>query len=430
MRRCAAFPVRSWHYTGYVVWTTTVTCVPSRVETVNREGHSAAHRPRVGRTLAVDVPLGLAVGVLAIAASHFVPAGPGGPRWPPGEGLPNVEAADVALLAYPAIAAVAGGVMLRRLWPRGAFAVSALGAAAALAAGAGSPPLVVGLLLTTYALTAALPPRSWAPWTAFLVPVLAAVPFGDRPIGRPDAELAALLPIVALALVPLALGTLARARREGARREREEELRRSVYEERLRIAREVHDVVGHSLSVISMQAGVALHVLDKQPEQAQPSLEAIRQTSKDALEELRGTLAVFRAPESAPAGERAPLPGLDDVGDLVSAVDADGRSVDLTVEGEPATLPASVDNAAYRIIQEALTNIVRHTGGAGATVRIGYWTSEVAVEISDAGPARSDAAPAEEAGSRECASAPALWAGGCAPALGPRAVSRCARSSP
>src|SRR6266508_1269038 len=108
--------------------------------------------------------------------------------------------------------------------------------------------------------------------------------------------------------------------REGATRDRKEEARRRAYEERLRIARDVHDVVGHGLAVINMQAGVALHVLGRRPDQAEVALEAIKTASKDALDELRATLAVFRQPDEADAPRR-PTPGLDQLESLTD----DGR---------------------------------------------------------------------------------------------------------
>jgi len=256
----------------------------------------------------------------------------------------------------------------------------------------------------------------------------------DRPyfgLGESEAlaRVGATLPLL---LVPAAVGVMVRARRENSRRERDQEVHRSVYEERLRIAREVHDVVGHSLSVINMQAGVALHVLGKRPEQAEPALQAIRQTSKDALEELRGTLAVFRGPEgadeesgtAAPASEaaaetgppRTPVPGLDRLDELTAGIESTDSRVAVRIEGERAALPSAVDHAAYRIVQEALTNAVRHAGGAEATVVIGYHREELVVQITDSGPARPGAAYREGsgiAGMRERARAVGgrLWAG-------------------
>jgi signal transduction histidine kinase len=140
------------------------------------------------------------------------------------------------------------------------------------------------------------------------------------------------------------------------------------------MAREVHDVVGHSLAVISMQAGVALHVLERRPERAAESLRAVRETSAQALAELRATLSA-----------REPLPGLDRVPDLIAAVRAGGLPVTLTVRGDPTPVPAAVDLAAYRVIQESLTNVVRHAGPCRATVRVDYHPNRVTVTVADNG---------------------------------------------
>lgn len=168
------------------------------------------------------------------------------------------------------------------------------------------------------------------------------------------------------------------------RRTREEEERRRASEERLRIARELHDVLAHNISMINVQAGVALHLMDERPEQARTALAAIKEASREALAEVRSVLGVLRrVDESAP---RSPAPGLARVTDLVSRADAAGIRVRTSTEGDPRPLPAGVDLAAFRIIQEALTNVTRHAGpGVSATVRIAYGDDELLVEIADDG---------------------------------------------
>lgn len=182
---------------------------------------------------------------------------------------------------------------------------------------------------------------------------------------------------------PWSLGALVRGRRESARRQREEATARAAYEERLRIAQEVHDVVGHGLSVIAMQAGVALHVLDRRPERARESLEAIRATSRESLDGLRATLAIFRG--DADDAARRPVAGLDELPRLVDGVRAAGIAVDLVVDGEPRRVPSSVEHAAYRIVQESLTNVVRHAGPTRARVRLEYADSSLIVTVRDDG---------------------------------------------
>ena len=165
---------------------------------------------------------------------------------------------------------------------------------------------------------------------------------------------------------------------------REELARRAVTEERLRIARELHDVVAHSMSIIAVQSGVGVHVLDSQPEEARKALAAVEATSRQALVEMRRLLGVLRA-EAEPRGSLTPAPGLAGVEALAAEVARAGVRVEVRIEGTPAELPPGVDLAAYRIVQEALTNVVRHAGPATARVAVRYAPDRVAVEVADDG---------------------------------------------
>jgi signal transduction histidine kinase len=167
-------------------------------------------------------------------------------------------------------------------------------------------------------------------------------------------------------------------------RTRAELARRAVAEERLRLARELHDVVAHSISVIAVQSGVGAHVAATQPEEAAKALAAIEATSRAALTELRRLLGVLRQ-EGEPQGSLAPVPGLADLDALLAEVAKAGLGVRLRVEGTPSPLPAGVDLSAYRIVQEALTNVVKHAGPARAQVVVGYRDQEVTVEVTDDG---------------------------------------------
>lgn len=185
------------------------------------------------------------------------------------------------------------------------------------------------------------------------------------------------------------------ARAMEAERTREEEARRRAGEERLRIARDLHDVVAHNLSTINVQAGVAAHLLDSGPEPARSALLAIKQASKDALTELRSTLGVLRETDEPGEGApREPAPGLARLDALVARTTAAGLPVELSVDGTPKQLPGQVDLAAYRIVQESLTNALRHAGDARATVRLTYGDDTLEVVVDDdgrgttAGPAR------------------------------------------
>jgi signal transduction histidine kinase len=167
-------------------------------------------------------------------------------------------------------------------------------------------------------------------------------------------------------------------------RAREELARRAVAEERLRLARELHDVVAHAMSVIAVQSGVGAHVADIRPEEVGKALAAIEATSRGALEELRRLLGVLRHDNEVQAS-LTPVPGLANLESLLAEVGKAGLAVRLRVEGVPLQLPAGVDLSAYRIVQEALTNVVKHAGPARAQVTIGYRGQEVTVEVIDDG---------------------------------------------
>jgi signal transduction histidine kinase len=176
-------------------------------------------------------------------------------------------------------------------------------------------------------------------------------------------------------------------------RAREELARRAVVEERLRLARELHDVVAHSMSVIAVQSGVGAHVAASRPEEVGKALAAIEATSRAALEELRRLLGVLRQ-DSEPQASLTPVPGLADLDSLLAEVGKAGLAVRLRVEGTPLQLPPGVDLSAYRIVQEALTNVVKHAGPARAQVVVGYRDKEVTVEVTNDG--RSTAALASD----------------------------------
>lgn len=187
---------------------------------------------------------------------------------------------------------------------------------------------------------------------------------------------------------------------EEERARRQEEIARAG-QERLRIARELHDVLAHNVSLINVQAGTALHLLDKQPERARPALEAIKEASSATLRDVRSVLGILRGPgEEAP---RSPTAGTAGVEELISRTAAAGISVASEVRGEPRPLPASVDLAVYRILQEALTNVARHAQPAAATVRLTFADDHVTLEVEDDGAGNGEVPPAGNgiAGMRE-----------------------------
>jgi signal transduction histidine kinase len=177
-------------------------------------------------------------------------------------------------------------------------------------------------------------------------------------------------------------------RAEEAERTRDEAAQRRAMEERLRIARELHDSLTHSISVICVQSGVAVHLARKRGEDVSPALLAIQEASTDAARELRTTLSVLRSEDNSDGS------GLCQLESLVSRARAAGLPVTVTVTGTERTLPQPVDQAAYRIVQEALTNVSRHAGPACATVELRYAEGAFSVLVVDdgAGTAADDAA--------------------------------------
>ncbi|MFF8937243.1 sensor histidine kinase [Streptomyces paradoxus] len=152
-----------------------------------------------------------------------------------------------------------------------------------------------------------------------------------------------------------------RERAEKAERTREEEARRRVAEERLRIARDLHDVVAHHIALVNVQAGVAAHVMDKRPDQAKEALAHVREASRSALNELRATVGLLRQ-SGDPEAPTEPAPGLDRLDELTGTFRSAGLHIEVARADQGTSLPAAVDLAAYRIIQEALTNVQKHAG--------------------------------------------------------------------
>jgi signal transduction histidine kinase len=211
-----------------------------------------------------------------------------------------------------------------------------------------------------------------------LVVVVAVLVAGD-PNGTLDSRLVAVLLWATVAVV---IGTIGQVRRTAIRSAAEraaEADRRRAEEQRLGIAREVHDVVAHSLAMINVQAGVAAHVADRRPDEAKAALLAIKEASRSALADLRATLGVLRSGD-----DRAPTPGLALLPDLISIASAAGITV--RADGDAGSLPAPVDVAAYRILQESLTNVVRHGRGADTvTIRLVRTGDQLEITVRDNG---------------------------------------------
>jgi signal transduction histidine kinase len=192
--------------------------------------------------------------------------------------------------------------------------------------------------------------------------------------------------LVAWTGIVFAVAELVRVRRDRAvsfRQASQERRRRQAGEERLRIAQELHDVVAHHMSLINVQAGVALHLAERRPENVEPALQAIKDASKEALTELRSLIDVLRD-DQFPA-PRAPAPTLAAIDEIVERSAHAGLTVTKSIEGQPRPLVATVELAAYRIVQEAITNVVRHAHATQASVVIGYGDDTVTLRVDDNG---------------------------------------------
>jgi signal transduction histidine kinase len=280
-------------------------------------------------------------------------------------------------VAYALICVAALALVVRRRWPLVTLAVTTVAVSTYLVLRYPYGPVLLTVVVAVYTTAATLPPRRSVP-AAGAAMLLLLVHIVTGPV-----DWTGLLPGASLVVVPFAAGATVRLGRESAARARDERLRDEAYEARLRVAQEVHDVVGHGLAAINMQAEIALHVLPRKPEQAEAALTTIARTSKEALDELRATLAVVRRSDAAE--QRVPGPGLAQLDRLVSRLADTGVPVSVSVVGESRDLPAAVDLVAYRVVQESLTNVLRHAGKAAATVRVTYRPDAVSVEVTDTG---------------------------------------------
>jgi signal transduction histidine kinase len=187
-----------------------------------------------------------------------------------------------------------------------------------------------------------------------------------------------------------------RFRAESAERQRDEEARRAVLDERARIAREMHDIVAHSMSVMIVQAGAARRVLDKDPVRAAGALAEIEHTGREAMVEMRRLLGVLRADTGAPVPDLTPQPGLAAVPAMIEQWRAAGLDVDYDITGPPPSLAAGIDVSAYRLVQEALTNVSRHAGPAHVTVAVHTDDDVLDLRVTDDGYGAAADGPADE----------------------------------
>ncbi|WP_227984721.1 sensor histidine kinase [Nocardia spumae] len=337
-----------------------------------------------------DVLLSVIIAGVQVGAGHAANAHQ--------SGLRSLDALGYALLvAGPAL------LLLRRAHPRAVFVAVLAITAGYLLAGYGYGPIFISLVIAF--LTAAAQGSRW--YTYPLVPLgylLMVWPGpalrGHGTSGWPMVGIMAWLVV----LIAVAEGirqrrsvlTARRQRAEAARRNEEAERARELAErdqratlERLAIARELHDVLAHSLSLINVQSSVALELLDRKPEQAATALSAIKEVSRDALGEVHSLLRSIRAGAETVAAPTAPAVGIGDLESLLAPTRAAGTVVRTTVSGTPRRLPVVVDVAAARIVQESLTNVLRHAPGAEAGVTVDYSPTGLCITVDNERPANS-----------------------------------------
>ncbi|MER5218795.1 sensor histidine kinase [Streptomyces flaveus] len=264
-----------------------------------------------------------------------------------------------------------------------------------------TPLLLAPLMLALYLAAVATDPRSTRVYGVVTIAVVVITAVLDNPTSQ-EVLLRTVGPVLWL-LLPLVGGSKARlrhaylesvqARAAHAERTREEEARLRVAEERMRIARELHDVVAHHMAVANAQAGTALHLAPTHPEQSQKLLAQLAGTTSSALLELRATVGVLRQTGDPDTESLEPSPGLDRLPELISICVSAGLDVTVTTEGEPQPLSPGVDLTAYRIIQEALTNATKHASDHAAHVKLTYSGPQLLITVTNEGAAIPPAVP-------------------------------------
>jgi signal transduction histidine kinase len=324
------------------------------VSTLARAKHQAKAHP-----LALDAVLALAVLVCMVAGSFVEPRHRDSVNWV----LRTPDPLSLLLMALSAAALV-----FRRRAPMAVLALT--GTLSVIESVTGDPraPVAMSAVIALYTVASTTDrPTTWRVGLLTMT-VLTGAAMAAGPLPWYAQEN---LGIFAWTGIGATAGDAVRSRRafvqaireraERAERTREEEARRRVAEERLRIARDLHDVVAHHIALVNVQAGVAAHVMDKRPDQAKEALAHVREASRSALNELRATVGLLRQ-SGDPEAPTEPAPGLDRLDELAGTFRSAGLHVEVARADQGTTLPAAVDLAAYRIIQEALTNVQKHAG--------------------------------------------------------------------
>ncbi|HMA47524.1 MAG TPA: sensor histidine kinase [Frankiaceae bacterium] len=315
---------------------------------------------------------------------------------------PEARAPDV--LAYVLVLGLGAPMLVRRRWPVGTLLATVVVLLAYHALGYSAVGFAVPLAPALYSAAEAGRLRPAVVTGGVMLASTTTWRIYDADRDRGVAAIVGYDTVSTLALMAaaVALGDAVHARRGWqaelrqrlrlARMERDREARERVKDERVRIAREIHDVLAHTVAVITIQAGVAAEALDDDPAASCSALTTIRTVSREALADLRGTVGLLRgATESEPLPPTA-VAGLADVGRVLDSAAADGLQVRLDVAGEAAPLPSVVGTTAHRIVQESLTNVLRHAHARHAHVRLRYAARALTVTVADDGRGRTDTA--------------------------------------
>ena len=343
--------------------------------------------------MAQDVLLGLVVAVMQVQGTLAKPADVG-----------SRPLTDLGHLGYVLLIVSGLVLVVRRRWPAPVFITAALASLVYYTVGFSDGPGWIGLFVALYTLTAYGDGRRSVVIAGVGITVLATGWLVAAADIEPPAAIGWVFFRIAASVMAAALGETLRSRHviaaealeraRQAERTREEEARSRVDAERLRIAREVHDTVAHAIAIINVQAGVTAYQLDKRPERAREALVTIEETSAQALHEMRAVLGVLRDSDSG----RVPHPGLGQVNALTAMAREAGLDIKLEVTSFVAPLPSVVDHTAYRILQESITNVIRHVGPTRVTVALEYGTDVLEVRVTDEGGRDSSG---DEAGGRQ-----------------------------
>src|SRR5215469_13599261 len=327
--------------------------------------------------LAQDALLGLSVAVMQVQGTMAKP-----------QDLGARSLTDFGHLGYVLLIVSGLALAFRRRWPLLVFITAAVVSLLYYTAGFSDGPGWIGLFIALYTLTAYGDGRRSLAFASVGITVLATGWLIAARHIEPRSAIGWVFFRIAASVMAAALGESVRSRAAGAlerarhaERTKEEEARSRVDAERLRIAREVHDTVAHAIAIINVQAGVTAYLLDKRPERARDALVTIEQTSGQALHEMRAVLGVLRDSDNG----RVPQPGLGQVSELTAMAREAGLDVKLDLTSPAAPLPAAVDHTVYRILQESITNVIRHAGQTRVTIALDCGADVLQVRVTDEG---------------------------------------------